>query len=96
MSEVLRVSAKDPVKPAGDKSDWVKIVLADSDDIPPTGLPVGDNGVLYILQPGVEALVPPGVVEILSNAVVLMPVQDKDTLQIVNTRPRQMYPFSRV
>jgi len=74
----------------------VKIILEESEHIPPTGLFVGDNGVGYILVAGEEIDVPVGVVEILSNAVTAVAVVDPQTLQIIGHRPRQMYPFRRV
>lgn len=73
-----------------------RIILEESEHIPPTGLFVGDNGVGYILRPGEEINVPAGVLEILSNAITAVPVVDPQSLQIVGYRPKQMYPFRRL
>ena len=74
----------------------VRIVLSENEFIPPTGLFVGDNGVPYLLRTGEEADVPVGVVEILSNAITLVPAIDPDTLAVVGYKPKKMYPFERV
>lgn len=75
-------------KPAG---TW--IVLEENDNIPPTGLFVGDNGRGYLLRPGEEICVPPGVLEILSNAVTSVPTVDPQSLQVIGYRNKMLYPF---
>jgi hypothetical protein len=90
----LRSNLKMPL--ASDEDGRIKIVLEENDNIPPTGLFVGDNGVGYMLQPGVELSVPPGVVEILNNAITSVPVVDPQTLEVIDYRPKKLYPYSRV
>ena len=74
----------------------VRIMLEESDTIPPTGLFVGDNGTGYLLRAGEEIDVPVGVLEILNNAVTAVPVVDPQSLEIIGYRPKKMYPFERV
>ena len=74
----------------------VRIMLEESDTIPPTGLFVGDNGTGYLLRAGEEIDVPLGVLEILNNAVTAVPVVDPQSLEIIGYRPKKMYPFERV
>lgn len=78
------------------KSDKIKIILEENDDIPPTGLFVGLNGMGYLIRPGVEVEVPPGVAEILQNAITSMPTLDPTSGQVVGYRERMRYPFRRV
>lgn len=77
-------------------AERIRIVLEESEAIPPTGLFVGDNGVGYLLRPGEPIDVPVGVVEILSNAITSIPVVDPQTLEVIGHRPKKMYPFERV
>lgn len=74
----------------------VRIRLEESENIPPTGLFVGDNGTGYILRPGEELDVPVGVLEILSNAVTSVPIVDPQSLEVIGYRSKRMYPFERV
>ena len=74
----------------------VKIVLEENDDIPPTGLFLGLNGTGFLLRPGEEVAVPPGVIEILDNAVMSSPQVDPQTRQVVGWRQRMRYPYRRV
>jgi len=70
-----------------------KIVLEESELIPPTGLFIGLNGRSYKLLPGYEADVPLGVIDILKHAIVSMPVTNPQTRQITGYRDRMRYPF---
>lgn len=82
-------------KPLGmPKSRWV--VLDDNDDIPPTGLFVGHNGIGFMLQTGVAALVPEHVLDILDDAIMEAPVIDPKTKQIIAYRPRPRYTYREV
>jgi hypothetical protein len=95
MAEVISGSKADKAVDAQKgKEGWKRIVLDENDNIPPTGQFFGDNGVGYILVPGREALVPPGIVEILNNAVMSTPVVDPNTLQVVDYRQKRMYPYT--
>jgi hypothetical protein len=74
----------------------VKIILGDSDHIPPGGLFIGLNGTGYKIRPGEEVSVPKGVVEILDNAVYSAPTKDPNTQQIIGWRNRLKYPYQLV
>lgn len=84
------------VKKVAKAADRIKIILEENDDIPPTGLFVGVNGVSYLIRAGVEVEVPPGVVEVLKNAVTSMPSVDPVSGQVVGYRDRMRYPFRTV
>jgi hypothetical protein len=73
--------------------DRVKIVLADNDDMPPTGLFIGLNGVGYLLKPNLPAVVPLGLVGILDTAVAAAPIVDPLTQQITGFRDRLRFPY---
>jgi len=94
MATELKSNLKDPI--AVDDEGRVRIILEENDQIPPTGLYIGDNGVGYMLRPGEEVAVPPGVLEILNNAVTSVPVVDPQTLEVIDYRSKKLYPFSRV
>ncbi len=93
----INIDPPNPVsRPAITKPVLVKIILEENDDMPPTGLPVGLNGKLFIIQPGVEVSVPPGVVEILEHAITSVPVTSPHTRKIVGYRQRMRFPFRLV
>lgn len=83
--------AKPAVSPA--KAPRTKIILEENDHIPPTGLFIGHNGKGYLLKPGEEALVPEGVLNILKDAIISVPVVDQQTMQVVGYRNRMRYPY---
>lgn len=69
------------------------IILEENDNIPANGLFLGLNGRSYILQPGVEADVPRGLIEILDHAVESRPTVDPLTRRITGYRDRLRYPY---
>lgn len=76
--------------------ETVRIAIEENDSIPPTGLFVGLNGRGYLIRPGEEVNVPPGVIEILDNAVMEAPIVDPSTKRVVGYRKRLRYPYRRV
>lgn len=76
---------------AGEKR--VKIMLEDNDEIPPTGQFFGLDGRSFMLRPGVEALVPVGLLAILNDAVKSVPVTDPITHQVMEFRNRLRFPY---
>jgi len=79
-------------KPKG----YVRIQLEESDEIPPSGLFIGVNDHSYLLQPGVEADVPQGVVDVLENAVMSVPRIDPASKRVVGYKNRLKYPFRKL
>jgi len=75
------------------KPKTVRIVLEENDNIPPTGLFVGENGRGYLIRAGEEVDLPLGVIEILTNAVTSVPTVDPQSLQVVGYREKSLYPF---
>jgi hypothetical protein len=75
------------------KPKTVRIVLEENDNIPPTGLFVGENGRGYLIRAGEEVDVPAGIVEILTNATQAVPTVDPQSLQVVGYREKSLYPF---
>lgn len=69
-----------------------RIVLEDSTDVPPTGLPLGINGRTYLLRPSEEAIVPEEVVHILNDAVLDTPQTDGNG-NITSYRSRLRFPY---
>ena len=78
--------------PATKKSDFVTIVLEDSERIPPTGQFFGINGKSFMLRAGEEARVPRGIVDILDNAIESHPVKNHAN-QVVGSRNRHRFPY---
>jgi hypothetical protein len=92
--EVIKAPAETKVAPVGmPKSGYWRIMLEDSDIIPPGGQFFGINGKGYKLRPGVEADVPAGIIDILDAAVGSSPVVDPDTLKVIGYRDRLRFPY---
>lgn len=70
----------------------VKIMLEDSEKIPPTGQFFGLNGRTWILRAGEEAVVPIGIIDILDNSVELHPIKDGAN-RVVGWRNRHRFPY---
>jgi hypothetical protein len=83
-SNIPPVSAK--------RQEFVKIVLEDSDKIPPTGQFFGLNGRTWMLRAGEEARVPIGIIDILDNAVEAHPIKDGSN-RVVGYRNRHRFPY---
>ena len=80
----------------GMPKDYIRIILDEHDDIPPTGLFVGVNGTGYLIRPGEEVNVPRGVIEVLDNAVAAQPVTDPQTRRVIGYRDRRRFSYRRV
>lgn len=78
--------------PSPKEKDYVKIMLEDTDRIPPTGQFFGINGKCYMLRAGEEAMVPRGIIDILKNAVESHPVKD-GLNRVVGQRSRMRFPY---
>jgi hypothetical protein len=76
------------------ESKW--IVLDDNDDIPPTGLFVGHNGVGFLMQTGIPAQVPVYILDVLDDAIMDAPIIDPKTRQVIGYRPRPRYTYREV
>lgn len=83
-------------KPPVGMPPTVRIVIEENDTIPPTGLFVGINGRSFMIRPGEEVDVPPGVLEILDNAVMSVPTVNATTRQVTGYRNKLRYPYRRV
>ena len=79
-ADLTKAPSKGKSKPAPKKAEvertWV--ILQKNDEIPPTGLYIGHNGVGYKLVAGKKANVPNFLLDILDNAVVKKPIVDDD------------------
>lgn len=96
VQRVRRVAAKDAPAAAPTtviSTGYVTIQVEENENIPNTGLFLGLNGRGYLLKPGVPCPVPPGILEVLNNAVEKMAVVDPQTRQITGHRDRLRYPY---
>jgi hypothetical protein len=81
------------VMPGNMKARTMRILLEESEDIPPTGQFIGHNGNSYMLKPGVWVDVPVPILDILDHAVASAPIVDPQTRQIVGWREKLRYPY---
>lgn len=93
--DTAAVDLPNPIRAAGSPAR-VRIILSDSDEIPPAGLFVGLNGTGYLIRPGEEVSVPRGVAEILDNAVYSAATVDPGTRRVIGYRDRLRYPYQLV
>lgn len=96
VQKVRRVRAQkaaSPIPTTVVSNKYVKIQIEENEHIPVSGMFISLNGRGYLVKPGVPVDVPPGVLEILSNAVEKMPVVDPQTRQVVGYRDRMRYPY---
>jgi len=78
------------------KEPTVRIVLEESEAIPPTGQFIQVNGKSWMLRPGVEVDVPISVLDALNHAVEEHPVREQGTGKVVGYRKRMRFPYRRV
>lgn len=75
------------------KDGRVCIILQRNENIPPTGLFVGHNGTPYIVKAGEPVMVPQGVVNVLNDAVMDMPIIG-DSQSVIGYQKQLRFPFS--
>src|SRR5579863_723130 len=71
----------------------VRIYLEDSPNVPPGGQFFGVNGKSFLLQSGVEAEVPRGIIDVLDNAIEEVPIVDTNSMQIRRYAKRLRFPY---
>lgn len=85
-----------PKKDSGKKAvKRVRIILAKNDDVPPSGLFIGHNGVGYQLKAGKPADVPEFLLDVLDNAVVKRPVVG-DNGRVIGFEDSPRFPYQVV
>ena len=94
------IEAPEPAKafkkkaaPEAISKNTIRIVLEESEDIPPGGLFLGHNGNGYRLRPGMEVDIPLHLKEILDHSVITVPQVDPTTKQVTGWRSRQKYAY---
>lgn len=82
---------------AGTVSKWpegeCKIILEENPTIPPTGLFLAVNGEAFMIQTGVEVVIPRRLKDVLDCAVEASPIIDPQTQQVVGWRDRLRYSY---
>ncbi len=86
LAHAVNAKAKAPEK-------FVRIVLEENDNIPPTGQFISVNGRTWMLRPGEEVDVPVAVVNVLNDAVQDVPTIDPGTKQVTGYRKRHRFPY---
>jgi hypothetical protein len=86
--KTLKASQKDP-----EARSW--IVLEESSDIPPTGLPISVNGDTVMIMAGEPVHIQNKYIEVLDNAIVSVPQLDAGQ-RVVGHRDRHRFPYRMV
>lgn len=79
-----------PTRPKDERR--VRIILEDNDQIPPGGQFIGVDGTPYLMQANVEVEAPIGILDVLDNAIMSVPVLDGD-MSVVGYRDRLRFPY---
>jgi hypothetical protein len=79
------------VRKSDEPGKW--IILDDNDDIPPTGLYLGHNGVGHIIKSGEPVFVYDYLIEILDHAIMSAPEINPNTRQVNGYRDRLRYSY---
>ena len=74
----------------------VRIVLEETDNMAPTGQTFALNGKAYLIRPGEPVDVPVGILEVIDNAVMSVPIHDPQTLKVIGYRNRHRFPYRRL
>jgi hypothetical protein len=77
---------------APEKEKRIRIMLEESDTIPPNGQFFGVQGKGYMLKAGVECDVPASIVDILNSAVMSVPVLD-DGQRVIGYKDKLRFPY---
>ena len=75
-----------------DPKERIEIQLEENEEIPPGGQFIGVQGEGYLLKPGVPAKVTRGILEILDNMIMSIPVKD-DQQSVTGYRDRLRFPY---
>lgn len=57
-------------------SERIAVQFNESEDMPPNGVPVGVNGVAFLIKPGIPVKIPRSVLHVIDNAVAEKPIFD--------------------
>jgi hypothetical protein len=71
------------------------IILEESSDIPPTGLPLSVNGEAIMIMPGEPVHIPLNYLEVLDQAIIDVPVLN-GSQQITGSRQKRRFPYREV
>ena len=76
-----------------DPEERVRIILEESEEIPPTGLPVGVNGEICYIKPGEEVALKRKFIEVLNKAETEVPIVNPQTRAIEGYRKKLRFPY---
>lgn len=87
------ITLKSDAKPKKAQPQFYKILMEDSEAIPPAGQFFALNGRNWYLKGGHTYVVPLGLKVVLDNAVESYAVQNPDTKQVVGYRDKLRFPY---
>ena len=74
----------------------VRIILEETENMAPTGQMFSLNGRAYLIRPGEPVDIPIGILEVIDNAVMSVPIIDQVSMKVVGHRNRHRFPYRLV
>jgi hypothetical protein len=90
---VKKLTDEEKAALAGAGIKTTRVIIDQTDAIPPSGLFVAHNGRTFMIQAGVEVDVPNFIIQVLNDAIMTQAVTDPETSRVIGHRNRLRFPY---